>query len=154
MNIDKKQSAFLALADRQIPRPVKARMRGMEKRRMHAAQKKAIIKALNERDMLMRLWKKWREDVQSEALEGAHGSAIEKLIVFLDSVTLDNSRRVIKFVRDGKWQKAHKDIRFLVLRLVDAKLVALREKLDLPPFDDPLPGFPPTPFQILREELR
>jgi hypothetical protein len=40
-----------------------------------------------------------------------------------------------------------------VLHLIDARLIVLNEKADLPPFNDALPGEPLTPFQIIRAHL-
>jgi hypothetical protein len=120
---------------------------------MHAAQKKAVIKAVNERGLLMRLWKRWRLDLFNAALEGPYQNDIQQLINILKRITLKEERKLISIVRKGPWLAAHKDIQFLVLRLIDAQLIALREKADLPPFDDALWGEPLTPFQIIRNHF-
>jgi hypothetical protein len=153
-DLTQRQSAFAAFADKAMPWHVKVKVRAAEKRQMHRAQKQALIKAVNERDLLLRLWKRWRVGLVDSALEGPYQKHIEKLIEFLESLTLKDEDRLVQVVRAGKWQQTHPDIRFLVLRLVDAKLVALREKAGLPPFDDGLPGDPPTTFQIIYNELR
>lgn len=149
-----KQQLFLAFADKSMNRPTKARIRAVEKRRMHRAQEEAVRKALAERDMLMRLWKKWREEVLTEALAGAYAQPIEDLIHFLEHNKLEHlNRQLVKWVEHGPWLKAPADIRFLVLRLINARITKLREKQDLPPFDDPLPGQPLSPFLIIRNNF-
>ncbi len=148
------QNNFLTFANKSMSWSVKKQLRAEEKRSMNRAQKKAVIKALNERDLLMRLWKRWRQDLLTTALQNKHQDDIQKLIDFLQTLTLQDEGRLVKVVRLGQWQTAHKDIRFLVLRLIDAKLIALREKAELDPFDDPLPGQPLDAFLTLRNELR
>lgn len=149
-----RQQALLAFADRSMARPVKLKLRAQEKRQRHRAQQKAIDKALAERDLLMRLWKRWRQDTTNTMLEGPYAVAIQTLIDFLETLTLPQEARLVNFVKAGPWQTAPKDVRFLVLRLIDAKLIALREKQELPPFDDALPGEPLTAFQQIRDFIR
>jgi hypothetical protein len=136
-----------------MPWVVKKQMRTAAKQKMSYAQKKAMVSALAERDLLMRLWQKWRESVLDTALEGPYRVAIQNLITFLDKMTLKDERQLVKVVKTGPWQTAHKDIKFLVKRLVDARLIVLREKQDLPPFDDALPGEPLTVYQILYRHI-
>lgn len=148
-----RQQALLAFADRSMARPVKAKLRALEKRKMHRAQKQAMIKALNERDMLMRLWRKWRKDVYNEALDGPYQEALQELVDFLNQMNLKNEAPLLKLIHSGNWHEAHKDIRFLVTILVDAKITALREKQELPPFDDGLIDEPLTLFQKVRHMI-
>ncbi len=147
---------FLAYAAKMQPWAEKKKRRAAElvERKMHRAQKKAMIKAVNERDMLMRLWKKWRIDLVNAELDGPYAPQLQALIDFLNKLELRNERQLLKLVRAGPWLTAHKDIRFLVLRLIDARLIKLREKQELPPFDDAIPGKPLTTFQIIRGEFQ
>jgi hypothetical protein len=143
---------FLAYAAKVQPWAAKKKARAAE-REMNRAQKKAMIKALSERDLLLRLWKKWRNEVLHAELEGPYEKDIQLLINALNKMSLEHEKRLINIIRKGPWLAAPPDIRFLVLHLIDARLIVLNEKADLPPFNDALPGEPLTPFQIIRAHL-
>jgi hypothetical protein len=145
-------NAFLDLAERQIPAPVKARRRAAEKR---AATREE--KALAERDAQFRHWQREHRAELDAALAGPHGGALARLV--LDAMTLESDRTLIEQVRPDDWRTADGDIRFLVLRLVGEAIMRLRERNGLPPFDDPLLDQPPSAFlkgdaaMIIREAL-
>ena len=141
-------NAFLELAGRQICAPVKGRQRAAEKRVMRKAEQKA----LDERDCMFGAWKRWRSEQLDAALAGAHREMLQALIAFLKTTKSDGA--LIEHVHAGNWQAADADTRFLALRLINAAITRLREQRGLVPFDDALPGEPPTAFQIIREMLR
>jgi hypothetical protein len=143
-------NAFVEIGARQISAPAKARQRATEKRARKAAQK-----ALAERDDLFRLWKHKRREDLAAALSGAHGESFRHLVEFLDAMTLQSAAELVEHVRAGGWDAADRDTRFRVLDLVGNAIIRLRERHDLPPFDDPLPRAdePPNAFLILREWL-
>jgi hypothetical protein len=142
-------NAFTDLAERQIAAPRKARMRAAEARAACRAEK-----ALAERDDLFRLWKHARRAQVDAALAGPHGEALSQLVVFLDQATMVSVVGLTELVRAGDWGAADPDVRFLVLDLIGNAIMRLRERDGLEPFDDGLPGEPPTTFQIVRELLR
>jgi len=142
-------NAFLDLAERQIPAPVKARRRAAEKR---AATREEM--ALAERDAQFQHWQREHRAELDAALAGPHGGAFTRLIAFLDAMTLESPATLVDVVRTGDWHSADADTRFLVLHLVGAAIWRLRELNGLPPFDDPLFNQPPNAFLTLREELR
>jgi hypothetical protein len=141
-------NAFLELAERQISAPVKTRQRAAEKR----AVRKAEQKALAERDCMFAAWKRWRRERLDAALGGPHGEMLQALITFLK--TMKSADALVDHVRTGNWKATDTDTRFLALHLVNSTIVRLHEERGLPPFDDALPGEPPTAFQIIREMLR
>jgi hypothetical protein len=143
---------FLAYAAKMAPWAEKKKLRAAE-RAMNRAQKKAMIKALNERDLLLRLWKKWQTEVVNAELEGPYQKDIKALIDALNKLSLRDEKRLVSLIRKGPWLDAPPDIRYLVLRLVDAQLIKLNEQAELPPFNDALPGEPLTAFQIIRADL-
>ena len=147
---------FLAYAAKAQPWKVKkqAREKEREARTMGRAQKKAMVKALSERDQLFRLWKQWRRDVINEQLDGPYQQELTKLIDFLNALELKNERQLTKLIQASAWHKAPADVRYLVLRLVSTRIVTLREKAELEPFDDALPGQPLTAYQVIRDHLR
>jgi hypothetical protein len=152
MTDDDTPNPFEALGEKQIPNPVKSRMRGVETRRQ-----KALQKALHERDYLFREWKKWHDDRKKELLKGDYAVATQELVDFLERMTLNDSAILLELVMQGPWRNADSDTRFLVLELVSLSIIYLREKNKLPPFDDPMPFSeveePPTVFQIVHGAL-
>jgi hypothetical protein len=142
-------NAFLDYAEKQTPATVKARQRAAEKRRATAAEK-----ALAERDDLFHLWKLHRQERLEALLAGPHGAAARELVAFLQAMTLDDGDRLVEFVRAAGWARADADTRFEILSLLDASIVALRERANLPPINDALPHEKPTAFLIIREMFR
>jgi hypothetical protein len=132
-------------ADRQIASPRKARLRAAER----------LAAAREERAVLQRAWRTWRQERLTELLDGPHGMAAQALCKVLDDLKLDDGT-LIAAVEAGPWRDADADTRFEILRLVDHAIIALRERNGLPPFDDPLPfgDGPPMAFQVIREHLR
>jgi hypothetical protein len=134
-------NVFEGLAERQISAPRKARARAAEKRQQ----------ALRERDWQIIAWRRWRKKGVEILLAGPYGETARGLIEFLGAMRLDAGPELIK--RVGPWVDADADTRFLVLSLIGGAIAALRERSGLAPFDDALPGEPPTAFEIVRELL-
>jgi hypothetical protein len=142
-------NVFIRYAESQTPAAVKARQRAAEKRRATAAEK-----ALAERDDLLRLWKKWRHERLETLLNGPHAAAAQELVAFLQTMTLNDGARLVKFIRAAGWERANADTKFEVLSLINITITSLRERAGLDPFDDPLPHEPPSTFLSLRELLQ
>ena len=140
-------NAYLDLAERQTSGPRKVRERAAEKRAQTRAEK-----ALAERGQQVALWRKWRRERCEALLAGPYAAATHDLLELLDSIGLDDDERLVAHVRAGPWRSADTDTRFLILAAVDNAIVELRERSNLPPFDDPL-GNEPNVFLILREVL-
>ena len=141
--------AFLAFAEKQTSAPVRPRERATKRR------EKAGEKALQERDDLFHIWTKWRREQVEALLTGPHGGAAQALLEFLQTMSLDDGPRLIEFVRAGDWHCADADARFEILSLINTAITALRERHDLPPFDDGIPpDDEPTAFIAIREFFR
>jgi hypothetical protein len=141
--------AFLALADRQISAPHKARMRAAEKRAQTRAEKAQV-----DQKTQFVLWRKWRSERTDALLAGPYADAARDLIDLLARLTPDGADMLIEAVTQGPWCNADSDTRFVVLALIDNTIVELRERNGLPPFDDPvLPDAPLNVFLRLREVL-
>jgi hypothetical protein len=134
---------FEALAARQICRPRLARLAAIEKR----------AKALTERRKQFTHYRHWQREQQASLLKGPYSEPARKLLALLKRLTLDAAPDLVAHIRSGPWTGADPDTRYLVLALVDAAIADLRERHELPPFDDALPGEPLTAFQIIREVL-
>jgi hypothetical protein len=140
---------FLSIADQQISAPVKARQRTADRR----AQAR-IDKDEADRERLMKAWCAVQQRQIDDALVGPYGSQITALLAFLKELSLEREAELVGFVQADSWHCANADIRFLVMRLVGSRLATLREDAGLAPFDDPLPGEPPSTFLQIREMLR
>lgn len=138
-------NAFLDLADRQITAPVKARRR--------AAEKRAANKAVDSRDRLNVAWRRWHDEQGEVLLAGPHGDAARHLIAFLGNMGLNQGAELVALVKAGPWRQTDSDTRFEIMALIDARIIKLRERGCLPPFDDPLPGERPNVFLTICEVL-
>lgn len=145
---------FAEYAEQNKPAWKKRKEAAAEKRKLSYHQQKAVNKALADRDLLFRLWKKWRKELTSTALEGPYEEHITNLINFLRSLASDSEHTIVAFVAEGPWLEAPEDIRQLALELIDARLTQLREEQDLPPFNDSLFDEPPTVFELIRNKFR
>jgi hypothetical protein len=143
-------NAFLDLAERQIPNPVKARARAAE-RRAQTAQAKALEKQLEEQKQL--LTRREQKERHEALLAGPYADAAHELFVLLDRLTFADSGRLIELVRSGPWTGADADTRHTVLSACDWAIIRVRERAGLAPFDDPLPGAPDNAFLVLRTML-
>jgi hypothetical protein len=143
--------AWEDIANEQIVSPRKARMRAAETR----AQRKRE-KELNDREYLFRQWQKWHQERKAELLAGAWSEAATELANFLERMTLEDAEALVSLIERGPWRRADRDTRFLVIELVSHSIMYLREKTELPPFDDPLPfsNDDLNAFLIIRELLR
>ena len=145
---------FAEYAERNKPAWKKRKEAAAEKRKLNFHQQKAVNKALADRDLLFRLWKKWKKEITSQALEGPYEEQINNLINYLRSLTSDTDHNLVAFVGQGPWLGVSEDIRQLVLSLIGARLAQLREEKDLPPFNDSLFDEPPTVFELIRNKFR
>jgi hypothetical protein len=136
-------NAFLDLADRQISSPAKARQGAAEKRKHKAA---------DDQGRLRLAWRRWHDERGEALLAGPHGDATRGLINFLGSMTIDQGAALVALVEAGPWRDVNADARFEILRLIDTAIIALRERHDLPPFDDLLSARPNV-FLKIREAL-
>jgi hypothetical protein len=136
-------NAFLDLADQQMSAPRKRTLRAAETRRAN--------KLLDDRDRQTERWRRWNQD-RVEALLARHADASRALLDFLRTMTLASAGDLIGIARS--WRTADANTRFEVLSLIDTAIIELRQRHGLPPFDDALPGEPPTVFQIIREILK
>jgi hypothetical protein len=110
-------------------------------------------KALQERNRLSQAHRRWRKEAFNALLKGPHGAAAQTLIDFLDHMQSDGPE-LIAHVSAGPWRDADKDTRFLILVLVDAAVIRLRERAGLVPFDDPLHDEESNTFLTIRKLLQ
>jgi hypothetical protein len=137
---------FLQLAERQTASPVKAQLRATEARRSRREQQRD-----KERRELSAYYRAMRKQELDDALAGPEGETLRSYLARIDQITLDSIPTLTAFVRSGRLRSASANTLFLALRMTSERIISLREKDGLAPFNDPLPGDPATPEQDLRE---
>jgi hypothetical protein len=76
------------------------------------------------------------------------GEPAQALLTFLKTMTRPPA--LIDFAKTRPWANAGADVRFEILALLDATIIRRRERMELDPFDDALPGKSENAFLILR----
>jgi hypothetical protein len=107
--------------------------------------------ALAEKRIELRQGKHWRRERLEALLAGPYGDSAQALLTLVKTVTKPTA--LIDFVKAGPWMNADADVRFQILALLDAAIIRRRERMELEPFDDALPGKPNNAFLILRAWL-
>ena len=133
-------SAFETHADRQTSGPHKAHIR--------AAEKRVAAFAVQPPQFSF-----WRTERPEELLAGSCAEQAQDLVAFLGAMSIDNGASLVEHARAGTWPSADADTKFVLLGLIDGAFGALREKHCLAPFDDALPGEPPSAFLKICEVL-
>lgn len=142
---------YAKLAEEQISNPIKARMRAAKTR----AERKAA-KAIDDKQIQFELWRKWHHKQTKKLLSGPYKTPAGTLSRFLANMTLQHGPELIELVGRGPWRDSDPDTRYLVLSLIDSRIVYLREAEGWPPFDDAMPFLDnkPTLFLRIREMLK
>jgi hypothetical protein len=110
-------------------------------------------KALEERSHLYRRYRKAQAAYRKELFE-KHPKLAE-FAQHLHRYQITNAAELIAHVREvvrEGWLTSS-ELRVEALSLVDERIIAIREKAGLPPFDDPLPDQPDKAFQAIKREL-
>jgi hypothetical protein len=107
--------------------------------------------ALDEKRHELRQWKHWRRERLDALLTGPYAEPAQALLAFLKTMTSPTA--LIDFIKAGPWRDADESVRFEILSLVDAVIIKRRERMNLAPFDDALPGQPDNVFLVLRALL-
>ena len=111
--------------------------RAAMKRKRHRAFRSEAEQAKIE-DRRLRGWRRWHEEKLHEALAGPQGLALWEICVFLDDMTLQAGPELIALIKKQPWSYVDSEDRFCILRHIDLKIVELRERHGLPPFDNPI----------------
>jgi hypothetical protein len=141
-----------ALVDQQITNPRKAILRATatraERRAAQAQSDQAILKAQ---------WREWHDRRVKQLMTGKHSKHVRTLAAFLKKMTLDdvNSYVLVDLVDAGPWRRADEITRYLVLSLIEARIIYLRETEGWCPINDAIPFSrdEPTLFEIIRKRL-
>jgi hypothetical protein len=144
---------FLSVADAQLASPVKAKHRAAERRAQMVPT--PMERKLREQQKMAAEWRAWHREREAELLAGPHGKDIRGVLEFVKTMTPQSAGALVGMVERAVWLRgADKDTRLGVLTIIARGIAKLRERHDLAPFDDSLPGEPPTAFEQIRELLR
>ena len=90
-----------------------------------------------------------------QALIKPYGEPVRELLTFLRTMSLDEGPQLIELVRASDWHRTDPDTGFEILSLINAAITELRERHNLPPFDDGIPpDDEPTAFIVIREMFK
>ena len=128
---------FEALAEAQIPAPVKARAAAVERRRARAAQAE---RDLRDEQILLKSYRAWKRAKRDALLSGPHRREVRGLIRFIESMTLSSAPALIALIERAAWIRTMTaDERHDLFGIVARGITRCREKAGLPPFDDEIP---------------
>ena len=101
---------------------------------------------------MLRAWHAYHKQLCADAINGRSGALVEQLLDILGSLTLQDGKTLIEFVRSQNWHDVDANVRDVCLFAIDGAIMKLRQKAGLPDFDDPIPGSgkPENVFQIIK----
>jgi hypothetical protein len=97
---------------------------------------------------LLRAWRKWHRDELAKALVGLHRDVMTRVMTQLKE--LRSARELVAAIEAEDWTAVDADTRLIALHQINSAITKLREKQDLAPIDDALPGQPVCAFQLIR----
>lgn len=118
----------------------------------------AAEKAVKERERAARIYRAARKaELKQLFNSGEDGKRLWRLHATLGHFGIEDAARMKEYVQqevDSWLGDAPKDIRYEALRLIDQRIIRIRQRAGLLPFDDPLPGEPDKAFQTIKKMLR
>lgn len=133
------------------------------RRRMAAADSRAEARAAalknvrEEKDALKAAYHKARAEWIETTLNanGLAGSRLRTMLEWVNGLGADDAALLVEVVSNEDWLlEAPKDLRFLALDQIHARIMKIREKLKLDPLADPeWPDGEPSAFQLCKAAL-
>lgn len=122
-----------------------------------SAEQARVEKAIQERNVLYRRYRAAkRTELQELCAASEHGERLRKFAATLNHFGIEHAARMKAYVQDeaDQWLgSAPADIRAMALSLIDHRIIRIRQRAGLVPFDDPLPSEPDRIFQTLKRML-
>lgn len=148
-------NAFETYSEVAKPAWQRTRERAVEKRRETiAARKTPLDDAMDERDLLAKLYRQHCADRKQALLEGPHGKDIRGLLSFMRTMTPSSAPALVKLIETAVWlQQADEETRYGVLWLVNRGIANLRKREGYMPFDDSLMDESPTASEQIKSIL-
>lgn len=118
----------------------------------------AAEKAIAERDRAARIYRAARKAELKRLFNSEpYGKQLWRLHATISHYGITDAAAMKEYVQrevDSWLGDAPHDIRYEALRLIDNRIVRIRQRAGLIPFDDPLPGEPDKAFQSIKKMLQ
>jgi hypothetical protein len=108
-------------------------------------------KELADNARLLRWWKTWHREQRDEAL--AKYPDLAELFRMFRNLKHVQPVQVLGLASSIDWSVVDYATKLTIVHEFNTRVTALREKRDLEPIDDPLPGEPESPFRQLKALL-
>ncbi|KMO33893.1 hypothetical protein VQ02_19800 [Methylobacterium variabile] len=110
---------------------------------------------LREDEQLSKLYRAYKRAQIQALLDGPFGTQVRELDRFMRRMELQDGPKLVERFREalGWIGLMDMDSRFSLLRLASRRIVALRERHGLEPFNDGVVGDPPRTFHIIKDLL-
>lgn len=105
--------------------------------RPNTQERERLNKVEDEQRQLLRAWHRWHADELAKALDGPHGSLVAGL---MERLKRASPRELLAFIEARDWKRIDWQTKLVCLHELNQTIVHRREKLGMPPFDDPLDG--------------
>jgi hypothetical protein len=107
-------------------------------------------KELRDKTRLLRAWKKFHREERDAVLAGPYARTLAELFRMFANLKHVTPAQLVGFIGAIDWAAIDYQTRLTVLHEVNAAITKFRERQNLPPIDDPLPGAPLNAFQVIR----
>jgi len=146
---------FAAMGESLMVAPRRKRMQAADSRA--EARAAALKNVREEKDALKAAYRKARERWIEETLDanGLAGQRLRSMLGWVNGLGPNDAEFLVDVVCNEDWLlDAPKDLRFLALDQIHARIMKIREKLKLDPLADPeWPDGEPSAFQLCKEAL-
>lgn len=151
---------FEAVANAQLTAAAKSRHRAADKRMANlvvTSERDAPMvaspadKAMFEASAQFREYQRYLRNRKAELLSGPYSAQIAELVAMLKTLEPNRAEALVDWVEHADWlQQADYSTRHNVLAIIADAIETWRIRHGLAPFDDSLPGEPPTAFEQIR----
>lgn len=140
---------------RQVVAATKAKYRAAEKRAAKAPMVPTPAeKEVKERNIQVRHYYRWKRSLIKAQLMGPQKEQWKTLTQLLRKMTIEDSDKLISYVRGAAWiHDLDAEAKHVLLSVVASAIVRLRIINGYDPFDDGIPGEGPTAFVAIRDML-
>lgn len=151
---------FEAIAEQQLTAAAKAKHRAAEKRMAKLVVTseseapmvaKPADKAMFEASKQFREYQRYLRNRRDELLNGPYSVQLAPLVQMLKAITLESASALTDWIEHADWlQQADYNTRHNTLAIIADSMATFRIRHGMAPFDDSLPGEPPTAFEQIR----
>ena len=99
---------------------------------------------------LLRAWKKFHREERDTVLAGPYGVVLGELFRMFKNLKLVQPSQLIGYAQSIDWSVIDSATKLTVIHELNSAITAFREKHNLEPIDDGLPGDPDAPFRMIK----